>query len=141
MKDYSCSVIIDPGIVVRIVSTGNIDISSDGEQQIKPEEFAAISIISEVLSRLRNGKMIEYKFDGDSFDNEAVYYKCEWLRSGNLKVHGPTDRRSASILKLCETVESALQQRRSFVCPKYLVELIPKKRKKLYKPDTQQPQQ
>lgn len=122
MAGYHAAVFVPCG-AVEIDEDGNINIAVN-EKKMTSEELAAIAVISEVLARLRNGKFIDYSFNIKSFENSTALVKCEWLRSGNLKIHGPTDRP----YEHAESVDEAIQRHRTFTCSVSISALLPKRR-------------
>lgn len=113
-----------PAGVITVEDDGRIDISVSTGKKMTSEELAAAAIISEMLTRLRSGKFVRYDFNAQSFEDETRLVKCEWLRSGNLKIHGPADKQYDH----AENKEQALSKHRTFTCSVALSKLIPKKR-------------
>ena len=113
-----------PNGVISISETGVCEIAMSDNSTLTADEMAAIGGISEIMTRLRTGKFVSYDFNPLSFEDQARMYKCEWLRSNNLKVHGPTDKP----YRYCVSKEEALKKSRTFTCPKSLIALLPNHR-------------
>lgn len=89
---------------------------------ITADEMAMVAIINESLARILNGKVVNYNAELPSFSSQEEVVKCEWLRSGNLKVHGPTDKQYHYV----DTEADALLEPRTFTCPRRLLPALPK---------------
>ena len=120
--EYKASFIFPNGIVTY--DNDQIEVAVGRGKTMSADEFAAAAIISEVLTRLRGGKFVSYDFNAKSFEDEARLVKCEWLKSGNLKIHGPTEKQHDH----ADTVEEAMHKHRTFTCSVSVSRLIPKKR-------------
>lgn len=118
---YSVAFMMDGGIVdikqeEGIVVTMNRPLTAD--------EMAVAGTINEMLARLRNGKFVSYDFDPRSFEDAQSIIKCEWLRSGALKIHGPTPKPYHH----CESVDLAVKEHRTFTCLRSLLAFLPPSR-------------
>lgn len=122
-KQYECTLKIPVGMVI-IDAEGNHEIIVAEGQKITADEMAVVGAINELLAKLRFGKLIEYSPVLGSFQNDKEVIKCEWLRSGNLKIHGSTK----VVYHYAETAERAMSERRTFTCPRSLISSLPKHR-------------
>jgi len=114
----------DRGLIV--IEDGKMKLTLSRNNLLTSDEVAVIACISELNRRLSSGKIVYYDFDAKSFENMAKdIVKCEWLRSGNLKVHGLTDSKR----RWCETIDEAIWQPRTFTCNRSMSILLPPHRK------------
>lgn len=110
-----------PGGMVKIE---NNEVEVAMERNLTSHELAVVGVINEAVARLNNGHFTHYEHSPKSFENPQEMIKCEWLRSGNLKIHGPTK----VLYHLVETTQEALDEHRTFTCYRKLLPLIPKSR-------------
>lgn len=123
MSSYSCSFSFPAGMI-NYTEDGIVEVIIPAGRTITPAEMAAAAAIGEIITRLRSGKMVKYVMNPNSFVDQSQLMKCEWLRSGNLKVHGPTDK----VYRFVETRDAAVQEQRTFTCKQYLIAVLPKHR-------------
>lgn len=116
-----------PGGMVKIE---NNEVEVAMERKLTSHELATIGVINEAVARLSNGHFTHYEHSPKSFENPQEMLKCEWLRSGNLKVHGPTQ----VVYHLCDSTQQALDEHRTFTCYRKLLAFIPKTRPAKFKP-------
>lgn len=120
-SDYRCTLFL-PGGMAKI-EYGQVEIVLHG-RKLSSHELAAIATINEMVERLKNGHFTSYEADLKSFENPNEIMKCEWLRSGNLKVHGPTN----SSYRFVITVPMAIAEKRTFTCYRAMLAELPKAR-------------
>lgn len=116
---YKCTVIMPNGIVK--VEEKTVEISVRSGQALTLDELAAIAAITETIRMLRSGKFVHYEFNPTNLADENKLVKCEWLRSGNLKIHGNTDK----LYRYVETYEEAMLEQRTFTCRRSLLAKLP----------------
>jgi len=118
---YTCTFFMPKGFVK--FEEGKVEIQVP-DSFLTPAELATVAVINEAIERLKDGRLVRYDFDYHSFENMKELYKCEWLRSGNLKIHGPTDKEYLH----CEKIVDAMRAHRTFTCPHSLAIALPKTR-------------
>lgn len=98
-----------------------------GEATFNANEQNAITAIVNTLTALSSGKVIDQYFNPthDEADDELVV-KCEWMRSGKLRLHGVATRS----FNFCNTTTAALGKNRMFTCPKRVYRNLPERKQK-----------
>ena len=122
--EYRCTFFLGGGFVK--IERGEVEVYMR-ERNLTRDEMAVAAMINEAISRLKNGKLVKYDFDFRSLEDTQGIVKCEWLRSGNLKVHGPVNK----VYMHCLTIQDVMAAHRTFTCPKALLGLLPKRRTQL----------
>lgn len=115
------------------VTTGCANI--DGEEgvneiqhslfSINPEYMQLITWIEDLVKCHCSDEGIANRFNAIfSSDKQYRTIKCEWLRSGRLKIIEPTKRK----VNYCHTIEEAVKAKRVFTISEEIVYQVPKKR-------------
>lgn len=105
------------------------DVVFNGE--VTSDQMAALAMINEILRRLRSGRLIQYDFDPLSLDNEERLVHCEWLPSGNLKMHKNKDGSLEVPTRKWHhawTQAEAMSRPRGFTCLLSLAQTLPRRR-------------
>lgn len=121
---YKCTFYTPRGDVISINPTNCEVVSQQHISILTAEELAVVANISQCIARLQNGKLVEYNFQPNSFEDPSEIIRLEWLESGNLKNCGPVKK----IYNLVDTVNDALISKRVFCCERKLVSSLPKRR-------------
>lgn len=120
---YRCTLYLPKGMII-IDNDGMIEVVT-GDHKLTSDEFAISAGIAQLLSRLRNGKVVEFKLQPDSFSNPNQVIKAEWLKkSGNLRHRGNTEKLYCYV----ETYQEAMIAKGVFTCTQELYNTLPKKR-------------
>ena len=118
---YNVNLMLEGGIV-ELSEDQTITVTMN--RSLTFDEMAVIATMGEMLRRLKDGKLISYDFNPKSFETGQELIKCEWKRSGNLKVHGRADKPR----RFVQSVEDAVKEHRSFTCYRSLVSFLPSHR-------------
>lgn len=105
------------------------DIIINGE--LTSDQMAGIAMINEILRRLRSGRLVQYDFDPIMLDNEERLVHCEWLKSGNLKIHKNNDGSLEIPTRRWNhawTRAEAMSRARGFTCTLSLLQMLPRRR-------------
>jgi hypothetical protein len=121
---YDVSVGMDGGLVRLDGDSGTIEVVMN--RNLTSDEMAVIAAINEMIRRLKDGKLVSYDFNPKSFEHGQELVRCEWNRSGSLRVHGTTTKAR----RFVQTVEAAVQEHRSFTCYRGLIQFLPAKKHK-----------
>lgn len=113
-----------PNGLVQIHPSGATELTLPSRILTK-DEMAAVAVFAQVMSKLRYGKLVHYNIKLDDFEDDDELVKCEWLRSGNLKLHGVANK----IWNLVETKEVAAVQKGVFTCTRGFYKSLPRRRK------------
>ena len=106
--------------LVKIDGDGTVEIVGD----LSSEEMAVAATITQCLVCLRNGRLVDFKIDPNSFTLADEIVKCQWMPSGNLLHRGKADKH----YQYATTAEEAMSRRGVFTCQEKLYLLLPKKR-------------
>lgn len=122
-QKYRCTLYLPKGMIV-IDNDGMVEVVT-GDHKLTPDEFSIAASIAQLLSRLRNGRVVEFNLQPDSFNNPNQVIKAEWLKkSGNLRHRGVTEK----LYNYVKTSEAAMTSKGVFTCTQELFNTLPKKR-------------
>jgi hypothetical protein len=113
-----------PRGIVNIANDGTVEMALAPECKLTRDEHAALAMMAQLLAKLQTGKLVDYDIKLASFEDNQELVKCEWLDSGNLKLHGPTTK----TYRFSEDVEQAMNQARVFTCVRSIYKLLPRRR-------------
>lgn len=93
---------------------------------IKPEHMQLVTWIEELIKCHCAGEGIANKFNAmfSLRDKQYRTIRCEWLRSGRLKIVEPVERK----VNYCHTIEEAVRAKKVFTVSEEIVYQIPKRR-------------
>jgi hypothetical protein len=122
IKKYEATIVVGQS-TISILSSGRVLYPS--KMELSPSENAAVTLIAEILRKLRADKSIELEIPPSMLMEIEPLIMCEWLDSGSLKIHEKQPERK------WQHADSALQAtaaKRSFTCYRSLLPQIPQKR-------------
>jgi hypothetical protein len=114
---------------IQFDTAGTVEIKG---APLTADEMAAIAHVSELLRRLRTGKVITYDFDPLAFQDGERMISCEWLPSGNLKLNmddsGENPRQVNKRYDHAFSISQAMSKHRTFTCSLNLYMMLPRRR-------------
>lgn len=120
-KKYDAIMTINNTSVVINANGINIPASNNFSRS----EMNGIALIGEILHRLRTDKSLDVEVPNEVMIVVDPLVMCEWLDSGNLKIHQDRPTRK---WKHCSNEVQAIAADRSFTCSESLSKAIPKSR-------------